>query len=162
MYERMDIVAAWHRFLLDVQKFRDEGYKIYYQDETWCNAHHTRQFCRQHLSNPEDSLLLAIQWNGGFAVPSGEGQRLIICHAGSEDGFVQNSLLCFIGKSNTSDYHNEINAKHFEEWWEEKLLQNLQDKSVVVIDNASIHSLLSDNSKRPNTSWRKAEIQEWL
>ena len=162
VYERMDIVAARHRFLLDVQKFRDEGYKIYYQDETWCNAHHTRQFCWQHLGNPEDSLLPAIQWNGGFAVPSGEGQRLIICHAGSEDGFVQNSLLCFIGKSNTSDYHNEMNAKHFEEWWEEKLLPNLQDKSVVVIDNASIHSRLSDNSKRPNTSWRKAEIQEWL
>ena len=156
----MDIVAARHRFLLDVQKFRDEGYKICYQDETWCNAHHTRQFCWQHLSNPEDSLLPAIQWNGGFAVPSGEGQRLIICHAGSEDGFVQNSLLCFIGKSNTSDYHNEMNAKHFEEWWEEKLLPNLQNKSVVVIDNASIHSRLSDNSKRANTSWRKAEIQE--
>ena len=80
VYERMDIVAARHRFLLDVQKFRDEGYKIYYQDETWCNAHHTRQFCWQHLSNPEDSLLPAIQWNGRFAVPSGEGQRLIICH----------------------------------------------------------------------------------
>ena len=106
----MDIVAARHRFLLDVQKFRDEGYKVYYQDETWCNAHHTRQFCWQHLSNPEDSLLPAIQWNGGFAVPSGESQRLIICHAGSEDGFVQNSLLCFIGKSNTSEYHNEMNA----------------------------------------------------
>ena len=162
VYERMDIVAARHRFLLDVQKFREEGYKIYYQDETWCNAHHTRQFCWQHLSNPEDSLLPAIQWNGGFAVPSGEGQRLITCHAGSEDGFVQNSLLCFIGKSNTSDYHNEMNAKHFEEWWEEKLLPNLQDKSVVVIDNASIHSRLSDNSNRPNTSWRKAEIQERL
>ena len=34
VYERMDIVAARHRFLLDVQKFRDERYKIYYQDET--------------------------------------------------------------------------------------------------------------------------------
>ena len=55
-----------------------------------------------------------------------------------------------------------MNAKHFEEWWEEKLLPNLQDKSVVVIDNASIHSRLSDNFKRPNTSWRKAEIQELL
>ena len=75
---------------------------------------------------------------------------------------MQNSLLCFIGKSNTSDYHNEMNAKHFEEWWEEKLLPNLQDKSVVVVDNASIHSCLSDNSKIPNTSWRKVEIQEWL
>ena len=75
---------------------------------------------------------------------------------------MQDSLLCFIGKSNTSDYHNEMNAKHFEEWWEEKLLPNLQDKSVMVIDNASIHSHLSDNSKRPNTSWRKAEIQERL
>ena len=26
MHERMDIAAARHRFLLDVQKFRDEGY----------------------------------------------------------------------------------------------------------------------------------------
>ena len=43
-----------------------------------------------------------------------------------------------------------------------KAASKLQDKLVVVIDNASIHSRLSDNSKRPNTSWRKAEIHKWL
>ena len=54
-----------------------------------------------------------------------------------------------------------MNAKHFEEWWEEKLLPNLQDRSVVVIDNASIHSRLSNNSKlEKGRASRKATIED--
>ena len=31
-----------------------------------------------------------------------------------------------------------------------------------MIDNASYHSRITDDSKRPTTGWRKGQIQEWL
>ena len=44
VYQRLDIVATRHRVLRSLIEFREQGYKIFYQDETWCNAHHTRVY----------------------------------------------------------------------------------------------------------------------
>ena len=55
-----------------------------------------------------------------------------------------------------------MNGPHFEDWFEKKVLPALPDKSVVVMDNAKYHSRMTEESKRPTTSWRKAEIQDWL
>ena len=41
---RMDVVAARHKFLQDIRKYRSLRYTISYQDETWCNAHHAQQY----------------------------------------------------------------------------------------------------------------------
>ena len=62
----------------------------------------------------------------------------------------------------SDDYHKEMNSRHFQEWWFEKVLPNLPDKSVIVTDNAPSHSKQTDESKKPNTRWRKASIQNWL
>ena len=56
--------------------------------------------------------------DGGFKTPLGTGQCLIIVHAGSSDGFVQEvklSVATLWQKNNTGDYRNEMNAHHFEE-----------------------------------------------
>ena len=42
VFQRADVVARRHRVLKELEDFRAKGYTIYYQDETWCNAHHTR------------------------------------------------------------------------------------------------------------------------
>ena len=65
-------------------------------------------------------------------------------------------------KKNTSDYHHNTNAPHFEELFQEKVLPSLPDKSVAVIDNAHHHSRMIEERKRPIISWRMAAIQEWL
>lgn len=62
----------------------------------------------------------------------------------------------------TADYHKEMNSQHFENWWIHSVLPNVCNKSVIIIDNASYHSRQTDESRNPTTSWRKANIQNWL
>ena len=56
---------------------------------------------------------------GGIKRPPGAGQRIIILHRGSEDGFLSESSKCFIGEKNKAkaDYHYEMNKQHYEEWF---------------------------------------------
>ena len=51
--------------------------------------------------------------------------------------FVPNSLLIRTASSSCGDYHNEMNGPDFEKWITEKLLSNLAEKSITVMDNAS-------------------------
>ncbi|XP_074106620.1 uncharacterized protein LOC141532260 [Cotesia typhae] len=53
-----------------------------------------------------------------------------------------------------------MNADMFKKWLSEKLLPNLEEPSVMVMDNASYHSTQSE--KQPTTSWTKPELIDWL
>ena len=51
----------------------------------------------------------------------------MICHAGSEEGFVPNSLL-LCGKNfakSYADYHEDMKGAVFENWFRNTLLSNL-------------------------------------
>jgi len=146
--ERPDLVAKRHTFLSKVTKLRLTGRKFIYLDETWLNSNHTVSYCWIDSDS-----------NGGMKVPSGGGNRLIILHAGSEDGFVPNGLLCFTSK-NTTDYHEEMDGVKFRKWFEDQLLPNIPPNSVILMDNASYHSMTIN--KIPNISTKKKDIQEWL
>ncbi|XP_025191753.1 uncharacterized protein LOC112592004 [Melanaphis sacchari] len=130
-----DDIRAWRRrYIRDIRKYREEGRPIYYLDETW------------GLST-------------GAVNPTGKGKRLIVCHIGSEDGFVSDSLLCFESKKNTNDYHDEMNGDSFRDWLE-GVLPRLKDNAVIVMDNAPYHSVKLE--KCPTSNWRKADIIQWL
>ena len=63
------------------EEYKAEGRKIVYMDESWVNKNITPK----------------IVWNDGTLdtiknVPSGKGQRWILIGAGSEDGWVPNSV----------------------------------------------------------------------
>lgn len=62
----------------------------------------------------------------------------------------------------TGDYHDEMNAEQFEEWFRDTctLIPNLKPSSLIVIDNASYHSRRLE--KVPTTNSRKKEMQDWL
>ena len=77
---------------------------------------------------------------GGVRKPTGKGSRLIILHAGGENGWIDGADLVFQSKKSTGDYHDEMNSERFEEWFCDQLLPNLQPSSLIVIDNASYHS----------------------
>ena len=47
---------------------------------------------------------------GGWKVPNGKGQRLIVVHAGGVEGWVDGADLVFKSKTNSADYHNETNT----------------------------------------------------
>ena len=63
---------------------------------------------------------------GGIRQPSGKGKHLIILGAGGEMGWIPNTTLIFQSKKDTGDYHDEMTGEHFEEWFREKLLPNIQ------------------------------------
>ena len=97
---------------------------------------------------------------GGIRKPSGKGSRLIILHAGSENGWVSDAALVFQSKKATVDYHDEMTSEHFEEWFHDSLLPNISPNSLIVIDNASYHSRRLEPV--PTMSSRKQVMQDWL
>ena len=156
VYERMDVVAVRHKFLQDIRKYRSLGYTILYQDETWCNAHHTQQYILMVQEN-SDTLINCLRYKGGFDVPSGKGTGLIVCELGGKKGFVEETNLCLVGNSKSEE--NEMNSAHFKEWLTEKVLPIIEDKTVIVIDNAPCHSKQTEASEKPNTSWKKKKCR---
>ena len=84
---------------------------------------------------------------------------LIILGAGGEIGWVPNTL-SFSYPPKTGDYHDDMTANHFEEWFATKLLPNIPPNSLIVMDNALYHSCHSDPVQVK--SWTKQTIQDWL
>lgn len=133
---------------MKIRNFRLTNRPLVYLDETWLNANHTVSRCWVDKTG-----------KGGIKVPSGGGSRLIILHAGSQDGFVPNGLLCFRSKS-TREYHEEMDGPTFKRWFEDQLLPNIPPESVIIMDNASYHSMKSH--KIPTMSSLKRDMQQWL
>lgn len=159
MTEKNEIVV-WRRMYLDsIRKYREEGRHIYFLDETWVNAGDctSKTWVDTTVRSHRDAFLKGL--STGAVNPSGKGKRLIVLHIGSEDGFVPGGLLCFESKKNTSDYHDEMNGDTFREWME-NTLPCLKPNSVIVMDNASYHSVKID--KAPTSNTRKADIIKWL
>ena len=75
-------------------------------------------------------------------------------------GFIKDSKLVFRSNTgNTTDYHNQMNAEVYKEWFLE-LLNHLEEPSIIVMDNASYHSTLAENYPKSNS--RKSDVQKWL
>lgn len=94
----------------------------------------------------------------GAKNPTSKGRRLIVVHIGNEDGLVEGASWIFESKG-SGDYHESMDAVHFEKWFKE-VLPKLGDNAVVVMDNAPYHSRRQE--KVPNSNWLKAAIQQWL
>lgn len=86
--------------------------------------------------------------------------RYIVLHAGSENGFVEGASLLFKSGKSSGDYHSEMNSTVFEKWLKEDLLPNLEEPSMIVLDNASYHSRQAN--KVPTQSSSKEEMKNWL
>ena len=97
---------------------------------------------------------------GEFRKPSGKGSRLIILHAGGENGWIDSTALIFQSKKATGDYHDEMSAVHFEEWFHDSLIPNLQRNSLIVMDNAPYHSRILESV--PTMTSRKQQMYDWL
>lgn len=148
LIEKFDIAAWRHRYLRTIHQKRQEGKHIVYLDETYVHQNY----------KPKKS------WQGpstsGLVDKISAGKRHIIVHAGSEKGFVPNALLVFSTKSKMADYHDDMNKNNFLKWLEEKLIPNLLEPSVIIMDNASYH--VTQINKPPTMHNLKADIQKWL
>lgn len=85
-------------------------------------------------------------------IPISKGLRFTIIHAGYHEGWVNGACDVFI--------NTEINGNIFEKWLIEKLFPNIPEKSIIVLDNASIHSRIAN--KLPTMSNNKNDMKSWL
>lgn len=156
--EKNEIVSWGRRYLRNIRAVRESGKKIYYLDETWINTGHVtpKVWSEETVTTARQAFVNGL--STGLKNPTGKGQRLIILHIGSGDGFVEGGLLLFQSKK-TGDYHEEINIQVFEQWFE-NILPRLEENCVIVMDNASYHSRKID--KKPTSCMKKADIQSWL
>ncbi|XP_046584928.1 uncharacterized protein LOC124291904 [Haliotis rubra] len=96
-------------------------------------------------------------------VPSGKGNRMIVLHAGSRDkGLIDGCELVFEAKKSSGDYHQEMNGGVFMDWMEHQLLPNLDQPTVIVMDNASYHNVREPGSITPTMSSLKKTMQDFL
>lgn len=140
-------------YLRKINEYRDAKRDIVYLDETWFDTHDVVQYGWM-----DDSKKC------NLSGPCSRGKRIIILHAGSEDGFIPNALLLSAKniKQSSADYHEDMTAELFEKWAEEQLCPNLKPNSVIVMDNASYHSRIKPDTKVPTTSTKKADIIEFM
>lgn len=158
LIEKEEIIIWRRKYLKEMAAFRREGRKIYYTDETWLNEGHTVSKIWQDLNVKSKHQAFVDGLSTGLKAPSGKGKRLIITHIGSDSGMVEGGLNAFVSKK-TGDYHEEMDAEHYEKWFSDILLK-IEPGSVIVMDNAPYHSRRVE--QLPTTQWRKAQIADWL
>ena len=155
IYEQPRIIVWRHEYLRRLRRNRREGRPVIYLDETWANA-------RDGIEKMwvEDDPRAVGGTKGGIRKPSGKGSRLIILHAGSDNGWINGADLVFQSKKATGDYHDEMTSEHFEEWFHDSLMSNIPPNSLIVMDNAPYHSRRLEPV--PTMSSRKQVMQDWL
>jgi len=121
-----------------------------YLDESYINKNHSR-----------DNTWYLREDGGVISKPTGKGDRLIIVNAISEDGWVPDSKLVFKASLKTDDYHSSMNWNVFKDWFENKLLPNIPPNSIIHMDNAAYHNVLTEETF-PKTHHSIRRLQEWL
>lgn len=153
---REDIILMRDNYLEWINHYRENGFNIFYQDETWVFKNMTCSKVWQDTA--EDST------KDTFNVPSGKGERSILSHVGSgETGLLEGCMLLYRGaKANKSeDYHTEMNWDVFRHWCENTVFPAIVatgKKSVIVLDRAKYHTKLDDIDRKPVTSWNKQRL----
>ncbi len=121
-----------------------------YLDESYVNKNHSNDFIWYYR---EDG-----PW---VQKPTGNGERFIIMNAISNGGWVPDAKVVFKSTRKTGDYHGQMNWDIFKKWFSEKLIPNIQPGSIIVMDNAPYHNVLSAASA-PTINCAKEKIRKWL
>jgi transposase len=152
--EKDHVVAARKRYLRRkiANRKGEEGTvrPEVYLDESYVNKNHSKDFVWYYDDDGP--------W---IQKPTGKGERLIIMNAITKDGWIPGAKVTFKSTRKTGDYHGQMNQGMFTKWFKEKLLANIPDNSLIIMDNASCHNILSPLSA-PTPSCKKENIQSWL
>lgn len=154
--EKDHVIAARQRYLRTMRnnRFPDNPVDTYrpevYLDESYVNKNHSNDFIWYY---GEDG-----PW---VQKPTGKGERLIIMNAITKDGWVPEAKLVFKSTRKTGDYHGQMNWELFKKWFIQKLLPNIPAHSLIIMDNAPYHNILSEHSP-PTPQSAKQQIKKWL
>jgi len=151
--EKDHVVAARHRYLRRKRanrKGEDTICSEVYLDESYVNKNHSNDFVWYFDDDGP--------W---IQKPTGKGERLIIINAITKDGWVPGAKLIFKSTKKTGDYHGQMNQELFTKWFKEKLFPNIPKGSLIIMDNAAYHNVLSAHSA-PTAKCKKEKIRFWL
>jgi hypothetical protein len=96
--KKPEFVSWRHKYLVQIKRFREEGKEIFYVDESWIDSNIT--FSKRWQGETE----FGIQKNYNV------GNRLILLHVGSENGFLHNAMLVYKAGAATGNYHGQMNG----------------------------------------------------
>jgi transposase len=151
--EKDYVITARRRYLRKIRSNRNGDRAIrpeVYLDESYVNKNHSNDFV---WYSSEDG-----PW---IHKPTGKGERIIIFNAITENGWVPGAQLVFKSSRKTGDYHGQVNHDLFVKWFSEHLLPNISKNSIIVMDNAPYHNVLSECSA-PTAISKKDKISDWL
>lgn len=152
--EQAHVVAARREYLRIKRANRNRDGTLrrpeVYLDETYINKNYSNRFT-WYLG--EDG-----PW---VNKPSGVGPRLIIVNAITKDGWVNGAELVFKAKKRTGDYHGQMNWDNFSRWFTTQLIPGIPPASLIILDNASYHNVLTGRSV-PAKASTKESLQAWL
>lgn len=148
------VVIMRRQYLRLKRANRDEnGHAIrpeVYLDESYINKNHSND---NTWYFEEDGIIIG--------KPTGKGDRLIIVDAITKKGWVPNTRLVFKASKKTGDYHANMNWGNFSTWFQEKLLKNIPESSLIIMDNAAYHNVLAEEAF-PKKSHSVKRLREWL
>ena len=149
--ENLDNVALRIKYIQMYTQHVHEGRQIVYMDESWINK----------------NCVPAKAWHDGTAatvdaIPPGKGDRWIMIGAGSKEGWINHSFRMWKGNIKSEDYHSEMCGDVFRHWVHNYLLPNVNSNAVIVIDRATYHLELTEDSKPAANSATKDVLKQWL
>jgi transposase len=151
--EKDHVVAARQRYLREKRANRTGDGVIrpeVYLDESYVNKNHSNDFI--WYSDADGPWVQK---------PTGKGERLLIINAITKEGWLPGAKLVFKSTRKTGDYHGQMNNGLFTKWFTEKLLPNLPQNALIIMDNAPYHNTLSPHSA-PIPTCTKERISLWL
>lgn len=126
--EKDHVVAARQRYLREKRANRTGDGVIrpeVYLDESYVNKNHSN-----------DVIWYSDADGPWVQKPTGKGERLIIINAITKEGWLPGAKLVFKSTRKTGDYHGQMNNGLFTKWFTEKLLPNLPQHALIIMDNA--------------------------
>jgi len=152
--ERDYVVLARRRYLRKKIANRNDDGSLkrpeVYLDETYINKNHSNQFTWY------------LEEEGPWVnKPSGKGPRVIVLHAITVNGWVDNAQLVFDANRRTGDYHGQMNWDNFSKWFETQLLPNIPENALIILDNAKYHNVFAEGTF-PVPTTRKEALCNWL
>lgn len=156
VHESASVVVQRLKYIRAVQEHEATGSVLFYYDETWFNKNMAPK-----KNWVDDGKLIDI----GIAPPSGKGPRWILAGMCSKQhGFCSGQQLLFKANGTDADYHKSMDFEMFKRWVEDKAIPFLEQvpNAVFVMDRASYHVILTEDTKPCPSTARKAERIAWL
>ncbi|CAF1609520.1 unnamed protein product, partial [Didymodactylos carnosus] len=145
-------MAARARYFRALDQLKSKGSKIFWHDETWCNKNEEKVFVWTDGTTGK----------GRLRNSDGKGKRLAISALLSNSGFHLPSVDIF-----ECDENHSMDSNHFVAWIDRAshtIRKELGKDATVtlILDNATWHNRLTEETMPPKRSWKKQLIINWL